>query len=73
MDQSEVRREEIPEEARLHGDTHQRREEVGAAVEREEVSETQQRHHGTESTPEIPTRARKHLPLHPLRRYVNNM
>lgn len=47
LDQSEIRREEIPEEARLHGDPHQRREEVGAAVEREEVPETQQRHHST--------------------------
>ncbi len=47
LDQGKVRREEIPEEAGLHGDTHQWREEVGAAVEREEVSETQQCHHGT--------------------------
>lgn len=41
LDQSKVRREEVPEEAELHGDTRQRGEEVGEAVEREEVPETQ--------------------------------
>ena len=47
LDQIKVRGEEIPEEAVLHRDPHQRREEVWAEVEREEVSEAQQRHHGS--------------------------
>lgn len=46
LDKGKVRGEEVPEEAGLHGDPHQWSEEVGAAVEREKVSETQQRHHG---------------------------
>lgn len=71
MDQSEVRREEVPEEAGLHGDSHQRGEEVGEAVEREEVPATQQRHHGPQNTTKIPARAWKHLAVDALRRYWN--
>lgn len=50
LDQGEICGEEIPEEAGLHRDSHQRREEAGAPVECEEVPETQQRHHRTKNT-----------------------
>lgn len=69
VDQGEVCGEKVPEEAGLHGDTHQRREEAGAAVEREEVSAAQQRHHRPQNTAAIPTGGRKHLPFYALRGY----
>lgn len=71
LDKGEVRREEVPEEAGLHRDTRQRGEEVRAAVERQEVSETQQCHHRTQNTAEIPAGRWKHLPVRPLLRYFD--
>lgn len=69
MDQSQVRGEEVPEEAGSHRDSHQRRAQIREAVEREEVPQAQQRHHGSQDEAEISARTRKHVSFHPVSRY----
>lgn len=67
MDQSQVRGEKIPEEARLRPHTQEWREEAGEAAEREEVSAAQQRQQRGQDAAAIQTRG-KLLPLHAVRR-----
>lgn len=70
LDKGQVRGEEVPEEAGFHRDPHQRGEEVGAAVEREEVSEASQRQHRPQNAAKILSRAWQNFPFHPLCRCV---
>lgn len=70
LDKGKVRGEEIPQEAGIHGGPRQRREEDGAALECEEVSPAQQRHHCVQNAAEVPTGARQHVSFHAVCRYV---
>lgn len=63
VDQSQVRGEKIPEEARLRPHTLRWREEAGEAVEREEVPAAQQRQQRGQDTAALQTSG-KLLPLH---------
>lgn len=67
MDQSQVRGEEVPEEAWLRPLSQQRREEAGEAAEREEVSAPQQRQRRRQDAAALQARG-KLLPLHAVRR-----
>lgn len=69
MDQSQVCREEVPEEAGLRPHAQQKREEGGEAAQRQEMSEAQQHQQPGPDPAPLPTGRGKPLPLNPVRRY----
>lgn len=69
VDQSQVRGEEVPEEARLRPHARRRREEGGAAAEQQEVPEAQQHQQPSKDAAPVPTGGGKHLPRHAVCRY----